>query len=1022
MKKQTSFNLLRIITIALMCLMSSLSYGQNNTIKGSVTDSKNNPIVGVTVFVEGTTNGAVTDIDGVYTLSNVPMGAKLKFSYIGMKTISISVNGRKVLNIKMEEDTELLDDVVVVGYGTQKKVNLTGSINTVKPALIVGKPSNSLATALQGTTPGVTIISRPGDVGSDMGSINVRGRGNLGSASPMFIVDGVPVSEGYFQRIHTGDIESISILKDAAASSIYGSRAAFGVFLVTTKKGKEGHAKISYNGYYGWQSPTVLPKKLGSLDYATLINEANLNAGKNTVYDNAAMEKIKNGNEPDLYPNNDWYSLVYRDLAPIQEHNISVSGGGKTRYYVSGTFYEQSSLIPNRTLDRYNIRANTERDFTDKFKLGTNISYIKDDWSRQGSFSITDLDRMTPLTVARHSDGSWGTVTGGTQSGVLAENNPLRKMAEYGRASRETYRLNGSINATFKPIKDLAINGVISYDKFDENLSVFNNKLSALTGFISKKPISGTDVAENKLSNTWQTSSTFMTQLFANYNKSFGKHDLAFMIGMQYESYTYKQLNASRKNFPSNELNVINAGSGKADNLGNGGYINERAFFSQFGRFNYSYAGKYLFEANIRFDKSSQFPKDSRLGIFPSFSGAWRMSEEDFMKDIDWLTNLKLRLSWGKLGNVSNVGYYDYYDVLAIGSAYIMNGSKQDGVWPSKEPNKNLSWETVTMTNFGVDASFFENKLEVQLDVFNKVTSDILLSMPKPYELGLKNNERASVNAGVVTNKGVELAINYRNKIGELNYQVSGNISKIWNKVTDLNGLDDQISGNWIYRVGEAIGSFYGYRANGLFVDEKDIKNHVKQDAQTKPGDIKYEDVNKDGKFNADDRTILGNDVPYFTYGLSLTASYKNFDLSVQGQGVNDVLVYLSGETSQAFFNGASAKEFHFGRWTKENPDANANYPRILPTADNNHNTRTSSFWLFDADYFRIKSLILGYTIPSHITKTIGLDKLRIYMSANNLFTIRADKRMKDFDPEMASARGTYPNLKVVSFGLNITF
>lgn len=798
--------------------------------------------------------------------------------------------------------------------------------------------------------------------------------------------------------------------------------------MVTTKKGKEGKASVSYNGYYGWQTPTVLPKKLNGTDYATLINEANSNAGRDIVYNEDAMKLIKDGSKPDLYPNNDWYSLVYRDSAPMQEHNISVSGGGQTRYFVSGTFYEQNSLIPNRKLDRYSFRANTERDFTDKFRLGTSVSYVKDDWARQGDFSITDLDRMTPLTVAKHSDGTWGTVTGGVQSGVLAENNPLRKMAEYGRANTQTARLNGNINATLKPIEGLEVNGVLSYNKYDFNESKFENRVPRLISFISKKEMSGTEKNVNKLENKWETSHTFMTQLFATYSKTMGLNDLSLMIGTQYEAYRYKKLEASRKDFPSNDLDVLDAGSGKAENLGNGGSMRERAFLSQFGRFNYAYAGKYLFEANVRLDQSSQFPSGKRLGVFPSFSAAWRMSEETFMKDIDWLTNLKLRASWGNLGNVANVGYYDYMDVLSIGSAYVMNGSKQDGVWPFKQPNSNLSWEKVTMTNIGFDAAFFRNKLDIQLDLFNKTTNDILLRMPQPFELGLKEDkdvnkdERKSTNAGVVNNKGIEFSVNYRDNIGAFKYQLSGNFSKVWNKIIDLKGLDDQIQDQWILRVGQPIGSFYGYKADGLFVDENDVKNHMKQDAQTKPGDIKYADVNKDGKFSADDRTILGNDVPYFTYGLSFSASYKGFDFSMQGQGVKDVMVYLSGETSQAFFNGASGKQFHLGRWTKDNPNANAIYPRILPTNANNHNARTSSFWLFNADYFRIKSIILGYNVPRELSQHIGVENLRFYLSGTNLLTIRGDKRMKDFDPEMASARGTYPNLKVVSLGVNVTF
>lgn len=995
-------------------------------VTGKITDQNNAPLPGANVLVKGTTRGVSSDFDGNYEIQ-AQEGDVLEFSFMGFHTQSKKVTGGSKLltiNVLLEEEAEQLDDVVVVGYGTQKKANLTGTVNTVKAEAIEGKATTSLANALQGVAPGVTIISRPGDIGGDMGNINIRGRGNLGTAAPLYIVDGVPVSEGDFQRIYAGDIESISILKDAAASAIYGARAAYGVFLVTTKKGKEGKANISYNGYYGFQSPTILPKKLNAYDYATLLNEANVNAGKNAIYDQMAMDRIVAQDSPDLYPNNDWYSLVFRKQIPIQEHNISLSGGGKTRYFVSGTFYEQESVVKGRLLDRYSFRANTERDFTDEFTLGTNISYVRDDYKRDGNFSITDLDRMTPLTVARHTDGSWGTVTGGSQSTVLAENNPLRKIAEYGRNDYMTTRFNASLNGVWKPIKGLSLTGQLSYRTYDKRDTNFENKVEKLIGFISKQPMNGTQGENtiNKMTKTWEHTKNLVSQLYANYDLSLNNHDFSLMAGTQYEDYRYEWIRASRKDFPNNNLNSINAGSGKAENLGNDGRIEERAFLSYFSRLKYNYASKYLFEANVRADQSSQFHKDNRLGVFPSFSAAYRISQENFMENIDWLSDLKLRASWGQLGNVNNVGYYDYFDALGVGSAYITNGVKADGAWPSIQVNKDMTWETVTMTNFGLDASFFRNSLNVQLDVFDKLTTDILLKKPQPYELGLGNKEQASTNAGKVSNKGIEAIVSYRGEIGELKYGISGNFSKIWNKVLDLQGQDNQISGNFIIKEGESIGAFYGYQAQGLFRNAEEVANHVKQSTNTAAGDIKYVDVNHDGKFDANDRTVLGNDVPYFTYGLSFDVSYKGFDFSVQGQGVNDVMVYLSGEASQAFFNGAGGKEYHLGRWTTQNPDPNANYPRLLITSANDHNTKTSSFWLYDADYFRIKSIILGYTMPEEVSRHMGCQKVRFYLSGTNLITFRADNRMKDFDPEAPSARGTYPNMKNIIFGVNLSF
>lgn len=1011
--------LILIMSIAFLCGAMA-----QKTVSGKVTSASDGVgLPGVNVFVKGKPEiGVSTDIDGNYSFT-VPEGTKIiVFSAIGMKTLELSVDN--VTQVVMQEDSQVLDEVVVVGYGTQKKANLTGSVSTVKADDLANKPVTSLTNALQGISPGVTVISRPGDVGGGLGSVNVRGRGNLGSSAPLYVVDGVTVSGSDFQRINPSDIESISILKDAAASAIYGSRAAYGVFLVTTKKGKTGGLTVNLNSYYGMQSPTFQDKRVGAYDYAMLRNEANENAGKKIVYDEAILKTIKDGSQPDLYPDNDWYDLVYRSSSPIQEHNISFSGGGKTKYFVSGSFFNQESLLKGKELDRYSFRVNTEREFDDIFTLGTNISFVQENFNRSiGEFSITDLNRMSPMSVAKHSDGTWGSITAGKTSATLSKDNPLRKMALGGRGEYESRTFIGSVKGVLKPLKGLDITGMLSYKMWNREESKFTNEVEPLIDFLTKKEIASSAVSPNKLENKWDNDHTLAAQIYASYQKDFDLHSAKLMVGLQYEDYKGKYIKAIRKNFPTNALNVIDAGSNSSESVENGGSLWENAFFSQFARFNYNYNEKYLFEANIRFDQSSKFHKDSRLGIFPSFSAGWRVTEENFMKDIEWLSNLKLRASWGELGNVNNVGNYDFYDALGIGTAIILDEGKADGVWPSKLANPMLSWETVAMTNIGVDASLFSNKLNVQLDVFDKRTKDILLVLPQPKELGLSDEEQVSSNAGKVSNKGIELMVGYNDFIGDdFNYYISGNFSKIWNKVTDLKGANDQINDKWIYREGEAIGSFYMYEAEGLFKDQADVDNHAKQSAATKPGDIKYKDLNNDGKIDGEDRTIVGNDVPYFTYGLELGANYKGFDFRVQGQGVGDVKVYLSAEASQAFFNGASAKTYHLNRWTKENPNPNAAYPRILPSGDNRHNEVLSSFWLYDASYFRIKNISFGYTLPKRITEKWGIDKLRIYTSATNLFTTRSDKRIKDFDPEMPSARGTYPMLKVFSVGVNLTF
>jgi TonB-linked SusC/RagA family outer membrane protein len=516
-----------------------------------------------------------------------------------------------------------------------------------------------------------------------------------------------------------------------------------------------------------------------------------------------------------------------------------------------------------------------------------------------------------------------------------------------------------------------------------------------------------------------------LAQLTSSYEKNIGKHYGKILAGTSFEDNTSNSLSITRKSFVTNDLNSINAGSTDPNNTtidpAKSG-LSASAFQSVFGRFNYAYDNKYLFESSFRMDQSSRFAPGNRKGVFPSLSAAWRISQEDFMKSVEWISELKIRGSWGKLGNISNVGNYDYYDGLNTGTAVILDQTKQDGVFPGKLSNPTLSWEKVDMTNIGLDLGLWQNKLSIQLDAYDRKTNGILLVNPSlPDEAGLDDKLSPSVNLAKVENKGVELSLTHNNKIGDFKYSIGGNFSRIWNKVVDLGGQTDQVNDPWINRVGEPIGSFYMLEAQGLFKDAADVTSHATQSSATKPGDIKYKDQNGDGVINADDRKVLGSDVPYLTYGLNFTASYKDFDIAILGQGVSNISVYLEQEASQAFYNGAGVKENVLDRWTIANPNPNATYPRILSSADNTQNLLKSSFWLFDTSYFRIKSLSIGYNLPKSLMEKINVQGIRLYIASNNPFTIRADKRLKDFDPETASARATYPQLKTYSFGLNVS-
>lgn len=1000
------------------------------TVKGRVNNDAGKPIEGASILVKGGTIGTTTDSKGEFSI-NTTVGSILLVSAIGYIEKEITV-GDENITIVLNTTATKMDEVVVVAYGTQKRVNISGAVNTINTGQITSRPVTSLTNSLQGLIPGMVVLARPGDVGSDIGSINVRGRGNLGTSGPFFVVDGVPVTAGDFARINPSDVESMSVLKDAAASSLYGSRAAYGVVLVTTKRGKGGKATVSYNGYYGTQNATVLPSWVGAYDYAILSNEAATNAGGAAPFNASRLEMIKNQSNLDSFPNTDWYSLALRKSAPITEHQVSVSGGGATRYYFSGSYLKQGSLIPDKDLNRYSFRSNVESQVSEKFRIGSNISYVRDNInSESGELSFTSLNRVTPLLVNKQSNGEWGSINGGAIDATLAADNPVRKIQKGGRSSSVANRFIGNLNGTFSPIKGLDFNGLFSFNNYNLLSNAFINRLDPIPNFITGAPLNSTAVTVNQLTETWQSITNMLSQVTGKYEKRINNHFASLLVGTSYENNKNRTLQVVRKNFVTNGLDDINAGStdplntsvtGTANSNPSG--IQQYGLFSFFSRLNYSYSEKYFLEANFRADEASRFAPGHRWGYYPSFSGAWRISKENFFRPTKWLSELKLRGSWGKLGNINNVGNYDFYDGLNSSTIGILDEKQQDGVSPGKLPNPTLSWEKVTMANIGIDAGFFDNRLTLQADVFNKVTNGILLlDESVPAEAGLSSTQYPSRNVGSVQNRGVELSLNYADKIGAVQYSIGGNLSKVKNKILSLSakGTDMTTGTYYVNRVGEAVGSFYMYQADGLFVSDDEVSKHATQFSGTKAGDIKYVDQDNNKVINGSDRIIAGNDVPYFNYGLNASVSYKGFDFSIIGQGVSGVRVYLPNEASQAFFNGAGAKEYVLGRWTTDNPNPNAAYPRVLRSAANSQNLQLSSFWLFDADYFRIKSLSLGYTVPEKVLSQAFIKGLRIYFSSNNAFTVRGDKRIKDFDPEAASVRAGYPQLKSFSFGVNLT-
>ncbi|QNR82958.1 TonB-dependent receptor [Pedobacter riviphilus] len=1010
---------------------------------GTIVDEIGKGIPGASIKIKGKEQGTMSDESGNFKLTGVADDAILVISYLGYQTKEIKASA--TVKVTLMPQSNDLNEVVVVAYGTQKKSSLTGAIATITPKQLKERPVTSIQNALQGISPGLTILQRPGDVSASATggtAVNIRGRSSLaGAGTPLYIIDGIPASSQEFATLNPNDISGMSVLKDASSAALYGSRAANGVIMVTTKRGGGEKATIEFNANYGWQSPTRIAKYLGSVDYTTLYNEALTNVGRSPMYTPAQIELYRNGSQPDLYPNTDWYKEVLRPSAPQGDVNLNINAPGKiTSSYLGLNYLTQESLIPNKDQNRFNAKLNTETKVIENIlKVGTNISFINQAFDRLGNLSWTELNRSLPTTVFRQSNGQWGSINNGTAaSSSLPYRNQARMIAESSKGSNRNNLLQTAANATLTPLKGLSINGLVSLKFTNNNSTAFNNTMTPINNFLTGNPIplpagQGT---QNDLREYWSKRKELLVQATADYERTFGKHYGKITVGASQESNVLRSAFIGRRNFPNNDLSTIINGSGNGEDilsdnnnddiitgvygLANRTAAEEWAMRSMFGRFNYAFEDKYLLEVNARIDYSSRFREDVRRAFFPSFSAGWVVSKENFMKNINWVDNLKLRGSYGSLGNQDVVAVGNYFNRLNAGFQYSFEGTAQDGIWQADGSWPTTTWEKVYMTDFGADITLFKGKLDITADYYIKDTKDLLL---RNAALATYPLRVPFTNAASTRNTGFELAVTHNNRIGkDFTFSVGGNLSLIKSKITKIgdNNNDLFVDDLYIQRVGESLGSFYGYIADGLFVSNEEVASHAFQDARTRAGDIKYRDINGDNVINAADRTIIGNDVPFVNYGFNLSASYKGFDFNVLTYGVAKVKTFLGQEASTPFFNGANAKVQLLNRWTKENPDPNADFPRTLLTADAGHNiNQLSSFYLFSGSYFRVRGITLGYTLPQNAVKKIGLSKLRIYGTANNPFTIMADKRLGDYDPESASGRGGYPGIKTWSFGLS---
>jgi len=978
---------------------------QEISISGTVTDSLGKGLPRVTVMEKGVNRVVVSDDQGNFKVKVTNLQATLVFSSVGYISKEVPLNGQQQMTVSLQEDNALLSEVVVVGYDVQKKVNVTGAVSTVSGKDVAARPAGQTSAALQGMAPGVTVKQSSGKPGSDGGNIRIRGIGTTGDANPMVLIDGV---EGSMNNIDPNLIESVSILKDAASSSIYGSRAANGVILITTKRGAGDRVSISYNNYVGWQDPTNMPKIADALDHMLLTNEAYTNVGSSPLYSDELIEayRVQNGVNSDEYPNTNWQKETLTGSGFQQSHFLTVNGGTKkVKMLASFGYFDQKGLIENTSFKRYTIRNNIDITFSDKLSAKVDFQYVNPITTAPSTGVDNIFQWMNGIPanqIGINSNGTWGVGWNGR--------NPISAAIDGGLASNKTPF--GSINASliYKPLTWLTaqINYAPKYAT-----TVYKSFSKSIQSYLPD----GTEsylipnVSSLNQKNVQDMYNNMRATLTAD--KSFGDHAFKWMLGASREDFKDEYITAFRDGYALPDYPILHTGS--AENQKNDGSAEEWALQSFFSRINYNYKERYLLEINARYDGSSRFLPGNRYGFFPSVSAGWRFSEEPFMQGLKGIFNeAKLRLSWGRLGNQS-IGTYPAVSALDLGY-YTLGGEIVNTAALNNLSNPNITWESTEEKNVGLDLALF-NGFGLTADFYHRRTDDILLKLDVPLIIGLNAPFQ---NAGVVENKGWELGLNYHsNAQREFRYNISLNLSDVRNKVLDMKGRKS--TGLTVNNEGTAIGSLFGYIAEGYFQSQEEIDEHATQFGTLAPGDIKYKDQNNDGIITEEDKVVIGSTVPRYTFSLNSAFAYKGFDLSLFLQGVGKVDGYLYGAGIQAFTTtgavGGTIREDNKDRWTPDNTDAK--YPRLA--FGQNNNQQNSSFWLRNAAYLRLKNVQLGYTLPKQWLSNNKIQQLRVFANGTNLFT--ADSFLDGYDVEAPVGAGNYyPQVKVYTFGLEVTF
>lgn len=994
---------------------------QKQTITGMVTDANGDPIIGASVQAGGAAL-AVTGADGRFSVSVAP-GTELQISYVGFATKAVMVrNGVSNYDVTLSDDSRALNEVVVVGYGTQKKANLSGSVAQLDGKTLGNRPIANVSSGLQGLLPGVTVTGASGAPGLDGGLILVRGVGTLNSASPYILIDGVEA--GTLNSLDPQDIASISVLKDASSAAIYGSKASNGVILVTTKRGQNGAPKVNYSGFFGIQNATALMERMNSADAAYYYNKALERSGKAPRFTEEAIQKFRDGSDPYNYPNTDWYKLAFK-TAWQNRHNVNVTGGNEfVKYLASAGYLKQSSILPNAGREQFNARANLDMVLSKRITAHLNLAYIQNNYRDASSAYaggssdqiIRQLNIIAPWIAYKKEDGSYGTVSDG---------NPMAWLESGMTVNRNNRNFTGMIGIDYQVFKDLKLTLQGAYVDASRRYSYFQK-------FIQYNANKATDPNKLEIGHYDWHRTTF--DAFLNYDKSVAKHNFKAMLGWHTERYKYLPDWMYRKNFPNNNLTDMNAGD--ASTQKNSGYTRELTMVSYFGRLNYDYAGRYLFEANFRSDASSRFAKEHRWGFFPSFSAAWRISEEPFMeRSKSWLDDLKLRASWGQLGNQDALSgkqdgtsdYYPWMNTYKLDGSYPFGGQLMQGYYQGDYHLSTISWERSTTWGVGVDFTLFGG-LTGSIDYYNRKTTDIIMDVSAPAEFALGKYKD---NIGALRNEGVEVSLAYAKQLNK-DWAINAGVNFAYNKNKILNlgeGTEYIEKGNRRTALGQQYNSYYMYKATGKFFNSQEeadaftAKYGNPFGRKFMAGDIIYEDTNGDGKLDSNDRVYTKHtDIPAITYNINLGATWKGFDLSMTWQGVGSVSHIFNREVLGEFSGDASHPSTMWkDSWTESNH--NAKMPRVFETGNSPSDmTRAmSTFWLWNTAYLRLKTLQLGYSLPENVLKAIGVERVRIYYAGENLLTFHS--LPFNIDPEITSERGSsYPLLRSHAIGINITF